>query len=490
MANTTVTPGPAFDRAVANAVKDAVAGFQGLPDDSGIAVAIIQDKKVCFTGGFGLRNRKTGEKVDANTLFAIGSATKAFTSMAASMLAEDGKIKLRVDPVRNFLPDFKLKEPDASNQMTLELILSHRSGLPRHDPLWYLGPFNRSQLYYRLRYLDPAAPDFRTTFTYNNMMYGVAGDVLEVVAKKSWDALVKDRIFGKLAMKATNTCLKSMLETDNHAKGYIKGDEIDLKDFSNIAPAAAINSNVVDMAKWLLLFLNDGVAPGNERLVKKESLQEMLEQLVNADPSGSLDNAVSYGLGWYSSEIWRAKEGEKKKMLFFHQGDAVGHCAHVSFMPDPGLGVVVLTNQHCTFGLANKWPDKVAEKIYELLLDAKGPNSVNFPSPLRGGPPNVPPKGDEVVRDPNDYTGMYCDNAYGDMTVNLSGSGLSINYYGSTYRLRQSTELDFEFTVEAFGQKFLVQTKFTKAGNGKINGVGIDLTPFNLRFDPVTFAKR
>jgi CubicO group peptidase (beta-lactamase class C family) len=490
MANTTVTPGPAFDRAVANAVKEAVADFHGLPDDSGIAVAIIQDKKVCFTGGFGLRNRETGKKVDANTLFAIGSATKAFTSMAASMLAEDGKIKLDGDPVRDFLPDFKLKEPDASTQMNLELILSHRSGLPRHDPLWFLGPFNRSQLYYRLRYLDPAAADFRRTFTYNNMMYGIAGDVLEVVAKKSWDALVKDRILGKLAMKATNTSLKSMLAADNYAKGYVKEEEIDLKDFSNIAPAAAINSNAVDMAKWLLLFLNDGVAPGNERLVKKDSLQKMLAPLIDADPNGRLDNAVSYGLGWYSSEIWRAKEGEEKKKLFFHQGDSVGHCAHVSFMPDPGLGVVVLTNQHCSFDLANKWPDKVAEKIYELLLGAKGANSVNFPSP-RPAPRFVPPpKGDEVVHDTSDYTGMYCDNAYGDMTVNLSGSGLSINYYGSTYRLRRTTDLDFDFTVHAFGEDFPVQAKFTKAGNGKINGVGIDLSPFNGRFDPVTFAKR
>ena len=135
-------------------VRDAVRDFQPV-SDSGIAIAVIKDRQLYYTGGFGLRDRRSSAKVDPDTFFGIGSATKAFTSMAISMLAAQNA-NLRLDvPIKQYLADFAMKDPEAGDKMTLEHLLSHRSGLPRHDALWYLGPFTRSQLYYRLGYLEP-----------------------------------------------------------------------------------------------------------------------------------------------------------------------------------------------------------------------------------------------------------------------------------------------------------------------------------------------
>ena len=255
---TTSTLGAAFanniEKAVDKAIKEVVPDGQPgkLLPDSGVAVAVIKDNELCFAGGFGLSNRKTGKKVTAKTCFAIGSATKAFTGMLASMLVEDGMIRFE-DPIRKFLPNFKLKESEASKQMDLESILSHRTGLPRNDALWYLAPFNRSQLYYRLRHLAPDAAHAGKTFRYNNMMYGIAGDVLEAVSHKSWDDLLQERILGRLEMLATTSSLEKLKDGD-YARGYVRGNNLELRDYSNIAPAAAINSNVIDMAKWLRCF--------------------------------------------------------------------------------------------------------------------------------------------------------------------------------------------------------------------------------------------
>src|SRR6266487_6358173 len=167
--------------ALGKIISDAILELEPVTD-SGIAVAVIKDGRLYYSGGFGFRDRCASTKVDANTLFGIGSATKAFTSMAISLLAEQNPT-LRLDvPVKQYLPDFAMKDSEATEKMTLELILSHRTGLPRHDALWYLGPFTRSQLVYRLRYLDPYPQAFGNVFVYNNMMYMVAGSLLEAVA--------------------------------------------------------------------------------------------------------------------------------------------------------------------------------------------------------------------------------------------------------------------------------------------------------------------
>src|ERR1700738_3687428 len=171
--------GPDFAKIVKHAIQD----LQPV-EDAGVAVAVVKNGQLSFAGGFGLRDRGAAAKVDAKTRFAVGSATKAFTSMAISMHVEEGKISLDV-PIKQLLPDFQMKDPQASSQTTLRDILCHRSGLAPHNAIWYIGPFDRSELFYRLRYLDPVpvkgGTAFRNMFVYNNLMYGVAGHLLEML---------------------------------------------------------------------------------------------------------------------------------------------------------------------------------------------------------------------------------------------------------------------------------------------------------------------
>ncbi len=463
---------PALEKIISDAIRD----VQPI-SDSGIAVAIVKDNKIIWSDGFGLRDRRKFAKVDPETFFAIGSTTKAFTSMAACMFAEDGKLALNV-PAKQYLSDFKMKDSQATSKMTLEEILTHRTGLPRHDAIWYLGPFSRSQLFYRLRYLDPIPGGYGNTFQYNNMMYMVAGYLLEVLAGTSWEQIIETRIFDPLGMSESNFSISALASRVNHAKGYEKDVELPIKDFTNIGPAAEINSNVLEMAKWLMLFLRRGLTSGGRQLIGQSYLEKMYNSYI---PTGV---GIGYGLGWFVGKI-------QNKRFVFHQGDADGFAAYASFMPDDGLAVVALTNQQCTTELIGKWPDKVVEKIYDYLLNGRVTDQII----VAGGLPRVDqfaPLQVGMTRlttssHPADYTGMFSDPGYGDASVSFSGRNLSISYYSYDWPLKQIRDDKFYFALRAFGTDYKVPVVFDRGGDGKIAGLSI---PFQATVPAVRFVKR
>jgi CubicO group peptidase (beta-lactamase class C family) len=467
--------GPDF----AKVVKDAVQKLQPV-GDAGVAVAVVKDGRLAFAGGFGLRDRGAALKVDAETRFAIGSATKAFTSMAISMHVEEGKINLDV-PVQQLLPDFQMKDSQAASQTTLRDILCHRSGLAPHNSLWYLGPFTRSELLYRLRYLEPfpvpGGTAFRTTFLYNNIMYAVAGHLLEILFGVSYEDILETRIFGPLGMAATSLSLADLTSSANYAKGYEKADELPLKDFANIGPAAEINSNVLDLAKWVELFLRKGLASNGTVMISQASLDQMYAPLMSTDDG----TGTSYGLGWTIGTI---KINQQDKRVIFHTGDADGNSAYVSFMPDDGLGVIVLTNQHCTQDLINIWPDGVATAVYDHLLHGRVTGQLVLP-PRAGLPAAAPGAAAAdpfaaaavapVIASPGDYTGMFSDAGYGELVVSRSGNDLNISYYGLSWPLQPLTDTIFRFDVQGFGTDFPVIVKFVRNSSGSINALAASL---------------
>src|ERR1044072_1183224 len=194
---------------------------QPIPDP-GVAVAVIKDTKAFFMKGFGLADRNARTPVSPDTLFAIGSATKAFTSAAGGMLVDQQLVKFDT-PILQYLPDFALQDTAAQAAMTLEYILGHRTGLPRHDPLWYLTALSSSQLFHRLRYLDPdTAPGkgFRKSFEYNNMTYLAANYVLERFTNGTWADFIKARLLQPLSMANTNLSIGDFEAKGGQAKGY------------------------------------------------------------------------------------------------------------------------------------------------------------------------------------------------------------------------------------------------------------------------------
>jgi CubicO group peptidase (beta-lactamase class C family) len=459
--------GPEF----AQAVKDAIQKLQPI-ENTGVAVAVVKDGKLAFAGGYGYRDRGTQARVNAETCFAVGSATKAFTSMAIAMLVEEGKLNLDV-PVQQLLPDFQMKDPQASSQATLRDILCHRTGLAPHNALWYIGPFDRSELFYRLRYLDSVPMQgggtaFRKIFVYNNLLYGVAGHLVEMLIGISYEDILEGRIIGPLGMTATTLSLADLTTSANYAKGYESAGELPLKNWDNIGAAAEINSNVLDMAKWVQLFLRKGLSSTGSVLISQPALEHLYAPLIGTDDG----HGSGYGLGWYVGTV-QSQLADKR--IVFHPGDADGNAAYVSFMPDEGLGVIVLTNQHCTQNLVDTWPNKVATAIYDQLLHGCITGQLVLPprpseaAAAANAAPNASPAVAPAILAPGDYTGMFSNPGYGDMVVSRSGNNLNISYYGLSWPLQpQADPLSFRFDVLAFGTVFPVFVHFVRGSNGAI----------------------
>lgn len=461
--------------ALEKVISDAILHSQPAAD-SGIAIAVIKDGALYYSGGFGFRDRGMSAKVDANTFFGIGSTTKAFTSMAISMLAED-KPAFRLDvPIKQYFPDFAMKDPEATVKMTLKHVLSQTTGLPRHDALWYLGPFTRSQLLYRLQYLEPYPAAFGNSFTYNNMMYMMAGHVLESVAGLTWKQFVKTRILDPLNMSESNFSIGELSSMANYAKGYKGMKELPLKDVENIGPAAEINSSVLEMTNWVLLLLNHGVASNGTRLIAVSDLERMYTPVIQL-PGGS---GTAYGLGWFVDKL-------QDKRHVYHPGDTDGYSAYVSFMPDDGLAVIALTNQH-----ASSFPDKVATRIYEFLLSGSGMDRAH----LSRGLAQISSAQQEIdahalsVPVPHaslsDYTGMYSHPGYGDIAVSSAANDY-ISYYQNNWLLRQRADGTFYFDLHAFGTDFQPRVFFNRTSAGKVDSLGIRFEP---TIDPIRFMKR
>jgi CubicO group peptidase (beta-lactamase class C family) len=444
---------------------------------TGIAVTVLKDRKPFYTGALGLRDRAARTPVTVDTVFSIGSSTKPFTSMALAMLSDSKRVRLDV-PVRQYLSDFFLRDPGAERNITLEDILSHRTGVPRHDALWYLGPFNRVELVHRLRYLDPnsmTGHGFRKSFEYNNIMYSAAAYVLETVTGERWDDFVQTNILNRLEMQKTSLTLAQFMREQNRAKGYLGELELSPFDLDNIGPAGAINANVRDLTNWVFLHLNRGITPSGTKLVEPTSLEQMYEPYVVSNPG----HGETYGLGWF---VLR----NQGKRFIHHGGNALGYTAFVSLMPDDGVGMAVLTNQHNS-DLARG----VACDLYLHLLpetasafcltdrlaryDTIDVRPASYKEPEAGPQFGVSASPIPPI---SDYAGMYSNQGYGDISVSVRGIRLYMSYYQHSWPLTLANRDVFVFPLEAFGASYpRVPVMFSRTSSGQVDKLAIPLEP-------------
>lgn len=303
----------------------------GIP---GAALAIVKNDKIVLLKGFGLRDVDEKRPVTPDTLFAVGSSTKAFTALAVLMGVDDNKIRLD-DPPAKFLPYFKLQDADANAKITLRDLLCHRSGLARTDLVWYTGKLSREEAIRAMGTVKPTAP-LGKAFQYQNVMYAAAGECVAQAYGTSWERLVGQRIFTPLGMKSTTLSLREMAGRPDHAQGYRVDTDtkqatlLPLRDLPSVAPAGAINSSARDMAQWVRLLLGGGVFEG-KTLVSPARFDEM------TTPQITIGGSVGYGLGWFVRD-WK---GHK---VLEHGGNIDGFNGVVAFMPDQKLGFVLLTN--------------------------------------------------------------------------------------------------------------------------------------------------
>jgi CubicO group peptidase (beta-lactamase class C family) len=326
----------------------------------GLGISIVKDGKVIFSKGFGFRDVKKGLKVTPKTLFAIGSCSKAFTAVTMGILVDEGKLDWD-KPVREYLTSFKLKDPFATEGMTPRDLVCHRSGLPRHDGMWYGSSATRKELFDRLQYLEPSK-DFRTTFQYQNLMFMTAGYMVGKVAGTTWEKFVQDRIFGPLGMNDSNFSVEDSKKALDFALPYMEKDdkviEIPFRNIDTVGPAGSINSNVIDMADWLLLNLSKGKF-GEKQIISEESLNEIHSPQMISSKSYKYDESFysTYGMGWGITAY-------RGHLMVSHGGGIDGFTAGVTFMPRDNIGMVIFTNMSGT-----PLPSIVAYNALDRLLE-------------------------------------------------------------------------------------------------------------------------
>lgn len=300
----------------------------------GVSLVVVKDGRVVYLKGLGVRDFERKLPVTPDTLFAIGSASKAFTAMLVLMAADEGKLSLE-DPPRKFLPYFKLRDPEADAKITVRDLLSHSSGLNRTDIAWITGALTREEVIRVAAQAKPTAK-LREKFQYQNVMYSAAGEAAAAALGSSWERLVRERIFKPLGMKSSVLSVPEMQRTRDFAFGYdydaATGEtrRLPTRDFPAVAAAGAVNSNARDMARWLRLVLGGGEFEGR-RLVSQKSFAEMVR------PQQKIGGSLSYGLGWFLRD-WRGHR------VVEHGGNIDGFNALVALMPDQRLGFVMLSN--------------------------------------------------------------------------------------------------------------------------------------------------
>ncbi len=313
----------------------------------GASVAIVRDGVAVYMKGFGVRDIRTNQPVTADTLFDIGSCTKAFTAAAVAMLVDEGKMQWD-GKVNAYIPFFHLSDPFADENVTIRDLLTHRTGVPGADLLWYIDPrASREELIRKLAYVQPNS-GFRTRFEYQNLMYVAAGYAVGQVAQSTWDEVTKSRLFAPLGMTESDTSAAAAQSSPDHATPHEQSPDgtvkaIPWRNIDSVGPAGSINSSARDMAKWIAFQLGDGTYQGR-RLISPDSMREMHSAQMVISLDGEIPKVffpdsmqLSYGLGWFVQDY-------RGHQLIIHAGDIDGFATMVVLIPEIHSGYFAVIN--------------------------------------------------------------------------------------------------------------------------------------------------
>ena len=405
----------------------------------GIGVGIVKGDKLVFAKGYGFRDYGQKLPYTPATLQQIASNTKLFTAIAAGMLVEEGKLTWD-KPIRESVPSIKFYNNELDTTVTLRDMLAHRTGITRHDTIWYQSDDTRKQLFDKVKYLEPQEP-LRQTFLYNNLMYAAVGYIIELQSGKTWEEFVRERIFKPLDMTSTVYSIADMTKQPDFGVPFTeKRDSFELykipyyEDIGGVAPCGAIISNIQDMSHWLIALMNDGKYNGKQ-VLPPAVLKATLE------PTMALPNTEAEVLGFWEAlnAAWGMGRGTvsyRGHLLTFHGGDLNGFHSQVSFLPKEKLGVLVFViGDHCA-----SLYDTVSYNVYERLLGLdQTPWSerlldLRLKSKKAGTEARAKAGADRV---PNtkpshalaDYAGEYEHPAYGVLKIELKDAALAMDFH-------------------------------------------------------------
>jgi CubicO group peptidase (beta-lactamase class C family) len=443
----------------------------------GLAVAVVLGDQVLFAEGFGVRDVARDLPVTPRTLFAIGSCTKAFTTASMALLVDAGRLDWDT-PVRTYLLAFRMHDSFATERMTPRDLVTHRSGLPRHDLSWYGASATRQELVARVQHLEPSA-DFRTVWQYQNLMYMLAGYLVGEIAGQSWEQVVQERLFQPLGMSGSNLSVTASQQSDDFARPYKEKDdkitEIPFRSLDAVAPAGAINSSIADMTAWLQLHTQQGIYRGARVISEAQMAQMYVPQMVMPERSKyeELPNLGGYGLGWLISPY-------RGHTLVQHTGGIDGFTAQVSLLPRQRIGIVVLNNLESplpvilTLHLCDRllgldpvpWSARFKQEQTEARAATERAREQSAADRVQGTQPSHPLDA---------YTGEFAHPGYGGAAVARHDEGLRMTYNSLIFPLKHYHYDVFEAETDALDQRFKI------AFSGNVKG---DIESFAVPFEP------
>ena len=408
----------------------------------GLAVAVVKDGELVFARGFGHRQLGGQDPVTVETLFAIGSTTKARTAAALGMLVDERKLDWD-DRVTEHLPDFELADPYATREVRVRDLLTHRAGLGNADFLWYEQETTTEAVLRRIRYAEPAY-SFRAGFIYQNIMYAAAGQVVAAVSGTAWEDFVQARIFDPLGMEGAIPTMATLDGQPDVARPHYRLDGtvevIENASVDPVAPAGAVWSGVRDMSRWTRFLLAGGVTEDGERLLSEETLAELFTPQVMVGPSQFYPTArftephwTTYGFGWFQHDY-------QGRAVDFHTGSIDGMVAIVGLIRDENLGVVVLANldhaelRHALMyrvfdvfgeGRSRDWSAELLELYGGFAAEGAAARTRAEEARVEGTSPSL---------DPTEFAGTYADRLRGTIEVSADEAGRLRIAYGTGLR--------------------------------------------------------
>jgi len=429
-----------------------------LPPGAGIAVSVIKDGDVLYKGTFGLRERDRNLPVTPETVFEIGSLTKAFTATALAMASERGKLDLD-QPINSSRDLITLSDSEASRKVSIADILSHRTGLPSNDLLWYFGPQKRDaqheDLHRAVGRLDLLPEGFRKSFNYNNLLYGLLGHRFDQLIRESWESCVSRSILAPLKM--TSTVFGDSTPVENVALPYVGTTRVPKVDMGAVGAAGTMRSSLQDMTTWMAFHLSGGKTLSGGQLLSESSIQLMQSKQIAVETLNPaifqglewLGTDIGYGLGWFLGSMRGMK-------AVFHPGFIDGYSTSMLMIPEKKLGVVVLANVNLS-----SVPGLMIEKILSGLLDQDS---------AEPAAPTEPSAKDLSV------IGKYENPAFGTVSVEFAGNRLALDYNGRKWTLNWKDETTAEFVITAFGLQMPLPV-LAETVDGKVSKLSI---PFSL----------
>lgn len=451
----------------------------------GAAVAVVQGDEV-YAGAYGVKSVETGEGVTPKTLFANASTTKAVTCAGIALLVDQKKMAWD-DPVRKYLPHFRLADAHADALVAVRDLVCHRTGLPRHDFLWYRNPNTRDDILRRLAGAKLTAT-FRGTYQYQNICYMAAGECARVASgAASWDAFITESLLRPLGMERANLSANDAQADPDHATPHVKRKgkivPIGWLNFDNVGPAGTMNTCPEEMALWLRFHLDGGVNAKGDRLISEAALKETYKPHTPTH-LGDAERArypwavqQTYCMGW---SLWNYRGGIP---MLNHGGAINGFRSQAVLLPTEKIAVAVYTNLsepfvECTrnaildilLGLDTlDWEGALKAEIAKNAQDKKDAEKKRRETKKNGVPPPRPLPS---------YEGVYRDPAYGEVTVTLDGRTLRLRWNTDEATIKPLTYQTFTLQADPDTDLDDKEIRFRANATGEI----VALNLFDVEF--------